>query len=58
MSWPENPETRKPVELVHGGLATGVTIPINLKINDVVAAIGGEEDLDQTWRKMHQALLV
>ena len=49
MSWPENPVTRKPVELVHGGLATDVTIPINLRINDVVAAIGGEEDLDQIW---------
>ena len=49
MSWPENPVTRKPVELVHGGLATDVTIPINLGINDVVAAIGGEEDPDQIW---------
>ena len=49
MSWQENPALTKPFELVHVGLVIDVTTPTNLRINDVVAAIGGEEELAQIW---------
>lgn len=55
MSWQESPALMKPFELVHVGLVIDVTTPTNLRINAVVAAIGGEEELGQIWRNMHQA---